>query len=1456
MRVIFLSDLHITSASSPDTPPWVQHFCDFVCSTYSGPTYIFVLGDIINGGDKLAFQNASQIFDYIKQRLQYIDHHFFFLPGNHDYCDSTLNAFQQFVKSHQSSLCPVFDFLSRKTWNVIIEDINFIVTDSINDGKYDIAGILDLQGIKHCTSSSLTNVLLLHHSIEFEDKGTHTGITNKTDSVRCFTEYDISHIFHGHAHATRNIGLPDRIFHCGVGSIGLPTEKLNDLINEQEQFLEVKISSKYVESVSNWLFRGGEQRYMETLLHPVNYAYYQDRSAALLNSYDPPESYIERYVLTRKEACNDEFWLAFNKDKRIRLADAVQIHHRLLLIADAGLGKSTELKNLAFTISRDNPYILPLLLSLNIYKGEPILEYLYSKYPNYKTLNPAHFLLILDGYEEMENPHHFKRELHSLLLKHPNIRICISMRSNFLLSSSDIFHDFKVYQLLSLSHQDIVHTLHKHAINAEEFLSICNVKRLDKLLSNPFYLNELINLYATSGTLPLPHELMQQIIELRISKDSQKFEYVKSHTLEESKYELQVALTKLALGMQLLNITHCPDSEYCRIIPDKEERELVKFSSLLIKNPTGYEFSHNIFREYLVAKHLSEASLDDILPLVSLADGKFINHNWFNILGFILQIEPSVPLREWIKLTEPLLITRLESDRVSENLRFELLKSTLDDIESRNTWFRSEICTEEQLAAFCQSKASLELLLNHISNPAHFRSLHFCLRIISYFTQCYGLDDLVIEFLIKCAAKAELRSEERRIAISAIADLGLASPKITEKIMTTVGTCSDTYIRTGIYEYLLIAKCVDDYVDYLLAGLQQASHINREKITNGSEGYYLRACLEQISSPEAIAKALAWYSRKQNHNFYFYSKEEIFDNIRLKAVHCYQSGSIELFDVMYEFLLFSSANYSSTNVDYALDFFVDTTTAQLAFMRFLDFSCLHKDFIMARFMEKEPQLLDYFCSQYITNKLPDDSVFEYFATSWRNRSDFFAKCAPALEEKAGIVLEPPVPKKSFAELEQDDIQCFFNALFDQAKMNALLNKLLSVQDNPELTINQLSYHPIDHYPAGTRELHYAIIYHGKDESKVKDFLAEIAWDYFMLERIQHLMEQNTSIQINNDQKNRMQHIFDSLLSTVDYHTAYSENEGNSCSLSAELYYCIFIKTHFDVIAPSSYYIGLLEVPYHFMEGHDVERKYKYLEDHLPFDVLKKRVPYLLAQETRYDLISDLLYACKRYQLYEGKDCAIAYCKNTTVPVYRKHIALEYLREICGTDVLVNNLIPSVDDPTFDAIVSVLGDDAVKIAPSIISHYKRRKTNFLLQSMITMNLPEGLTAYIQESRCINHPVDANNDISHLTESISYVSSPSLLPLLCEAVEVCFSDGFEDVSFHSLYSSLYNAFQKCAANDSQATISALEQMKTTANGNLEKIGFCNMTMDSIQSSHREKLAKRWSISEVRDFLKTIY
>lgn len=1458
MRVIFLSDLHITSASSPETSPWVQHFCDYLCSTCAEPIYIFVLGDIITGGDELAFQAASAIFDFIKHKLQFIDHHFFFLPGNHDYCCSNLTAFQSFVDAYQSKICPIFNFLTEKTWNIAIEETNFIVTDSINNGQYDDPGILDVSGIKRCSKPNLKNILLLHHSIEFEDGGNHTGIVNKQDAIACFQECIISHIFHGHAHATRNLGLPDQIFHLGVGSIGLVNEKLSDLVNEQDQFLEIQISGKYVESVTNWIFRGGEQQYRDTVVFPQTVSYYKNRADVLITSHDAPSNYIDRYVLTREQACKDDLWLAFNKDKRIKLSEAIQSHSKVLLVSDAGLGKSTELRNLAAMIPKSNPYILPVFLSLNLYTGDSILEYLYSRYPNYKGLNPVHFLLILDGFEEMENPHHFKRALSRLLLEHPKIRICISMRSNFLLNSSDTFNDFAIYQLLPLFKKDIINTLKQHSIDVEVFLRNCKIKRLSNLLDNPFYLNEIIALFLENQTLPLPHDLMKQIIELRISKDSLKFEYAKAKTLEESKYELQTALTKLALGMQLLNSSHCPESEYHSILADSADRELVKFSSLLVKNQTGFEFSHNIFREYLVAQHLSQRNLDDILSLVSLADKKYINHNWFNVLGLLLQIHPDKALFDWVKGTEPLLLVRLESDRITDTLRFELLKATIEDIETRNVWFGREICTEEQLAVFCQTKETLELLLDHISSPAHFRSLYFCLNVLSNFTNCYGLDKQVVQTLMKCSLDSDLRSDERRTAISAIADLGLASKEITGQLMSQLSSCDDTYIRTGLYEHLLVSKQVDDHVDFLLAGLRCASRIHSGKIANGAESFYLNECFSLISSPQAIKRILSWYSKKENRDFHYFSKDAVFYEVKAKAIECFRSGVTDLFDLMYNFLLAASASYSSSHVDYAIDFFIETSTAEQAFTCFLDFQCLHKDFIMARFIEREPVLLDYFCDQYTSNKLKEDKVFESFANSWGNRIEFYKKCAPVLEAKTGTILPPPVTRKSYAELEQNDTQQFFDALFDRSRMGQLLKKLLSILDNPDITISELSklYLPFEQYPSGTHELHYAIIYHGAQNSKVKDFLSLIHWDSFVLERIHHLIDQKNSVSVSKEQVTFLQKTFNSLLLEIDYHHAFSENEDGTCSLSGNLFYCIFLKKHFDFGTPQEFFLGLLETPYHFMDVHDVVGKYNYLEQHLPKDTIKRKISELLVNENRDDILADLLFGCKRYRLYDGKDLAISCCKKSSIPAYRKRNSIEYLKDVFGEQILMEELIPNVDDPTFDAILTLLGDDAVQINAEIIKQYKRRKSLFLLQHMITMNLPEGLSEFIKESKRLHHPVDANNNTSNLSGAISNISSPSLIPLLCEAAEMCLSDDFEDVSFHSLYTALYNAFQKCANNDFHATITALEELKTNTNGNKERIGFCNITLDAIQSANREKMIKAWTIPEVRQYLQSVH
>lgn len=62
MNIILLSDLHIEPYSTPDNTLWVDRFCKHITSHQVDSVLIFVLGDIISGGQESAFPCGRQYF--------------------------------------------------------------------------------------------------------------------------------------------------------------------------------------------------------------------------------------------------------------------------------------------------------------------------------------------------------------------------------------------------------------------------------------------------------------------------------------------------------------------------------------------------------------------------------------------------------------------------------------------------------------------------------------------------------------------------------------------------------------------------------------------------------------------------------------------------------------------------------------------------------------------------------------------------------------------------------------------------------------------------------------------------------------------------------------------------------------------------------------------------------------------------------------------------------------------------------------------------------------------------------------------------------------------------------------------------------------------------------------------------------------------------------------------------
>lgn len=1106
MRVLILSDLHILPGESFTSAPWINNFCNFLKSKYYSDTLIIVLGDIIDNNGKSwgsAFDAADTIFSHIEKELENVPYRIIFVPGNHDYCDGNLSKFDWFCQKHQTLPVDDSSFACQSTIHFSVEDINFILTDSIQDKNYRLPGKLDIEAIRSCLCSDKENILFMHHSILFEDSYDHTGIINQPEAITFLQENNIKFVFHGHAHATRHYTVLNECISFGVGSIGVKDPGID---NEKEQFFEIQLHGNNIEAIANWLWRGGTSTYERIIIYPTQYEKFSDSNLIPFIQYNDPDNYIQRYILPRDQAAGDEIIKQFSFDEKITLFDACIKEQFVLFIADAGLGKTIEMRHLAYLISTNNHYMRPVFLPLNLYNGQSIYDYLYSYAKSYKTLDPSQFILIMDGYDELNSQTDFKRELSKFIIENPDTRICISMRSNFLSTSSSVFSNFSIYQLLELTNKEIQTELIKRGIDVQAFLGECNIKGLYRFLENPFYLNQIIEIYLSDGSLPKQPELLNRFFEIRFSKDIKKFEF--SISIEDSQYEAERALIRFAYGMQLLDCTSCDEKTYQSIIADKDDKEYIKHSSFTINTLSGHSFAHNIFKDYFVAKYISKMEYDDVIRHISISGTNYLNPSWFNIVGLVLQLNLNKELVNWVNASEPLILTRLEPAYITPELRYSILVNTLTNIIEKNVWFTTEICSEVQLSEFVQSDQAVCLLIEQINHPAHFRSLYFALSVLSHFSALYGMENEVRRTLLNCYQCSDVRPHEKRVAISAISTLGLNTPDITSDLIERFSNSSASYERLGVYEYLKQTKQCNEYVDVLLCGIKYLSYeMQNDNTINGTEHFTLIECLYSISEDSAIEKVIDWLSDEKHTRVDFYDRAKLFSHFFDVAVISYNNGYVSLYDSVYRFLLCSMRHYPRYHIPDALRFFLKTGTLESTFKRLVCENSKDIILMIEDAIQFQPTLIDLFISLYMQEKLKDPQIFKHYTLRHQRDKAIFSKCAESIKVKTGEILTPEIPI-NYVERQQADIQEFFNCLFDIYAMRSLLLQLIASYQGCDLTFKQLrnSFAQHDRYPIGTHMLEIALIQSKFKDEHISLFLDLINWECFVINRLCYIFK--------------------------------------------------------------------------------------------------------------------------------------------------------------------------------------------------------------------------------------------------------------------------------------------------------------------------------------------------------------
>ena len=908
MRFFMLSDFHLGDEYLPETEERIKRLCRKVRSEINvEEMLLFILmGDLVDRGNGNAFDAVNDMLTLIREELSDYEISFDAIPGNHDLVNASIDAFSACMEAQGISMinrdCPVYARQYGET--------NFIFADSTLTRDYGAPGKLDLEKIKSAVLPGKRNLLFTHHGFTQSHGDRHNVIDDGGSVLRELGQMGISFVFHAHTHRADCGSRVDQVVEIGCGAF---SGDLTGMSGIPHQFTMGGIDAAGAVFAERWVdVKDGTGGFLYGSLYPEVRPFTDPSTVGRIN-YPSEEQYlIQRRVIPHEVSMEDPFARYWRGEKGCDLLEVFP-KQNVLLLADAGQGKSVLLRHLADALEK----LFPVLIFLKNYTGEPIEKLLPDQY---QGLAPSRKALIFDGYDELvkDNVQSFEANLSLYMERNPGVHVLLSSRSNFCKTEQDnqskTFPGFRVYDLCQLENEDIKGYLEKQEIDAEGFYRAARAGSVLELCRNPFYLIRLAKLYCRDHRLPAKAELMDKLVQDSFTWDNEKF----PGKLEELYVELFRALERVAFAMQLLGKKQLDDRNEFQRIFDHPERQLIKMSGLFQHEGTNWEFTHNNFREYLAARYLCGRSKEEVISHIFTKGS--IKPTWVNTLGYLVNASVNWDIKGWLLECAPNALVKFESDRLDEEDRYDIFVRMFSYYEERQLGFQDALCTEEELARFACSPQTLDFLLSRIAKSARVMSRNNALRFLRYFPKLYGKQTEIRETILNvCEQYPNVPAPLCRMAIAVLIEQHLSSHDVTERLMELFGQEEDEYIRWGLYEYLLAAKEQDRYIQFFLDGLPLALEHTGQSGRILNERLALMDGLECMAELDSVARVFEWLTRYVDSSTHLW--EKVIGNLCAQAETLYRKGETKIFPVVLNFYVAASQRGQWDRAKRGLEFF-------------------------------------------------------------------------------------------------------------------------------------------------------------------------------------------------------------------------------------------------------------------------------------------------------------------------------------------------------------------------------------------------------------------------------------------------------------------------------------------------------------------------------------------------------
>ena len=553
---------------------------------------------------------------------------------------------------------------------------------------------------------------------------------------------------------------------------------------------------------------------------------------------------------------------------------------RLILFSDPQHGKSTVLAKLAFDLQQSGIYN-PFLYNLRNYSHS--ISLVDQIKLDQRLGNLSSSVLILDGLDELKEDQRddVVSEITTISANYPLMYIVLSCR----LSHKKVMtvSGFESVYLKTMGYDSLVRYVRSHSKCPDVFLVDAQKSNLMRLLYVPFFLKESIRYFEDNGQIPQDEvTIYEYFISRSFEMDcSRKAHRTESVTPKARLYKHLEHMAFAMLASQRMEIS--PDDLAVSLgMPNSVIEGLIGLS-LITRGENGeLTFVHNAFKEYILAKRLSQLSTEEINKLVCFPETDIIIPALKNVVVLLIHLMSKLDswacseFKDWFIDKYPDVLVEVGPECLGEETREEIFVKIFNTHKTKGLHIDWWSC--RNLMLFSSTQRTAELLLNEVELSDSLDANLINALKLSEFADFSLLaperrshaEDVFVSLLNYDGAKIGDYYYLSRPLINK----SILSANLLERALTHVPDTMNCYLIQMICSMSVSLGIADEYAQWVLSKAQYVRNYDEDGATHVISNHELLEFIRALQHPKNILSAVCFLMpRKRHHYDSYYEKE-------------------------------------------------------------------------------------------------------------------------------------------------------------------------------------------------------------------------------------------------------------------------------------------------------------------------------------------------------------------------------------------------------------------------------------------------------------------------------------------------------------------------------------------------------------------------------------------------------